>query len=53
MRRRRPDSGRIAPVTLATAVSVHPISPTIGAEISGVDISVPLAPEVVRPSATR
>ena len=34
-------------VTLATSVSVSPISPTIGAEIGGVDISVPLAPEVV------
>ena len=35
------------PVTLATSVSVHPLSPTIGAEISGVDIARPLAPEVV------
>jgi alpha-ketoglutarate-dependent taurine dioxygenase len=35
------------PVTLATSLRVHPISPTIGAEISGVDISAPLAPEVV------
>ena len=34
-------------VTLATSVSIHPISPTIGAEISGVDISAALAPEVV------
>ena len=29
-------------VTLATSVSVHPISPAIGAEISGVDLSDPL-----------
>jgi taurine dioxygenase len=35
------------PVTIATSIGIHPISPTIGAEISGVDISVPLAPEVV------
>ena len=40
-------SGTIGPVTLATTVSVHPIAPTIGAEISGVDIALPLAPEVV------
>ena len=40
-RRRMPALGRIAPVTLATSVSVHPLSPTIGAEIPGVDISRP------------
>ena len=34
-------------VTLATSVSIHPLSPTIGAELSGVDISAPLAPDVV------
>ena len=34
-------------MTLATSVSVHPLSPTIGAEIAGVDIALPLAPEVV------
>ena len=34
-------------MTLATSIGVHPISPTIGAEISGVDLSVPLAPEMV------
>jgi taurine dioxygenase len=34
-------------VTLATSIGVHPLSPAIGAEISGVDLSVPLAPEVV------
>ena len=34
-------------MTLATSVSVHPLSPTIGAEISGVDIALPLEPEVV------
>jgi alpha-ketoglutarate-dependent taurine dioxygenase len=34
-------------VTLATSVSVHPISPSIGAEIAGVDISVPLSSDVV------
>ncbi len=34
-------------VTLATTVSIHPIAPTIGAEITGVDIALPLAPEVV------
>ena len=39
--------GQTGAVTLATSVSVQPISPTVGAEISGVDISVPLAPEVV------
>ena len=39
--------GQTGAVTLATSVSVHPISPTVGAEISGVDISAPLAPEVV------
>jgi alpha-ketoglutarate-dependent taurine dioxygenase len=35
------------PVTLATSLSVNPVSPSIGAEIGGVDISVPLPPEVV------
>ena len=39
--------GQNSAVTLATSVSIHPISPTIGAEISGVDISAALAPEVV------
>jgi alpha-ketoglutarate-dependent taurine dioxygenase len=39
--------GQNRAVTLATSVSIHPLSPTIGAEISGVDIAVPLAPEVV------
>ena len=34
-------------VTLATSVSIHPLSPTIGAEIAGVDVALPLAPEVV------
>jgi taurine dioxygenase len=34
-------------VTLAASVRVQPLSPTIGAEISGVDISVQLSPEVV------
>ncbi len=46
MRRGRP-AGHNWWVTLATSIGVHPISPTIGAEISGVDLSVPLAPEVV------
>ena len=41
------DVGQTGAVTLATSVSVQPISPTVGAEISGVDISAPLAPEVV------
>ena len=39
--------GHNCAVTLATSLSVHPLSPTIGAEISGVDIARPLAPEVV------
>jgi taurine dioxygenase len=39
--------GHNSPVTLATDLSVHPLSPTIGAEIGGIDLSVPLAPEVV------
>src|SRR6516225_491900 len=34
-------------VTLATSIGVHPISPKIGAEISGVDLSGPLASEIV------
>src|ERR1700733_536277 len=34
-------------VTLATSLSVNPLSPAIGAEIGGVDISLPLDPEVV------
>ena len=34
-------------MTLATSVSVHPLSPTIGAEIAGVDIAQPLTPDVV------
>jgi taurine dioxygenase len=34
-------------VTSATRLSVHPLSPKIGAEISDIDLSVPLAPEVV------
>jgi taurine dioxygenase len=34
-------------VTTATRLSVHPLSPKIGAEIDGLDLSVPLAPEVV------
>ena len=34
-------------MTLATGLRVHPLSPTIGAEIEDVDLSVPLAPEVV------
>jgi taurine dioxygenase len=34
-------------VTLAAKLSVHPLSPTIGAEIWDIDLSVPLAPEVV------
>ncbi|HEX4161429.1 MAG TPA: TauD/TfdA family dioxygenase, partial [Acidimicrobiales bacterium] len=33
-------------MTVATSVGVHPISPKIGAEISGVDLSGPLVPEV-------
>ena len=34
-------------MTRATSLSVHPLSPNIGAEIWGVDLSVPLAPAVV------
>jgi taurine dioxygenase len=34
-------------VTPAARLSVHPLSPTIGAEIAGVDLSVPLDPDVV------
>jgi taurine dioxygenase len=34
-------------VSLAPALTVRPVSPTIGAEISGVDISRPLEPGVV------
>jgi alpha-ketoglutarate-dependent taurine dioxygenase len=34
-------------VTTATRLSVHPLSPKIGAEIHDIDISVPLAPEAV------
>ena len=34
-------------MTLATGLRVHPLSPTIGAEIEGIDLSVPLAPETV------
>ena len=34
-------------MTIATNLSVHPISPTIGAEIWDIDLSVPLAPPVV------
>ena len=41
------DLGHNSPVTLATSLSVHPLSPTIGAEIWDVDLSVALAPEVV------
>ena len=40
-------SGTIASVSTTTSLSVHPLSPTIGAEISGVDISSPLGPDVV------
>ena len=40
-------SGTIPPVTLATSLSVHPLSPNIGAEVRGVDLSAPLAPAVV------
>ncbi len=34
-------------MSLATSLTVLPLSPTVGAEISGVDISRPLAPDVV------
>ncbi len=34
-------------MTLATTVSVHPLSPTIGAEIAGVDIAQPLSDDTV------
>jgi len=35
-------------VTLAADLSVHPLSPTIGAEIWGIDLSEALAPDVVQ-----
>ncbi|MGP0032594.1 MAG: TauD/TfdA dioxygenase family protein [Acidimicrobiales bacterium] len=34
-------------MALATGLSVHPVSPTIGAEIRDIDLSVPLDPPVV------
>ena len=34
-------------MTIATGLSVHPLSPTIGAEIWDIDLSKPLAPPVV------
>ena len=39
--------GHNALVALATSLSVHPVSPTIGAEIRDIDLSVPLDPPVV------
>jgi len=42
-----PAVGHNAWVTIATGLSVHPLSPTIGAEIWDIDLSKPLAPPVV------
>lgn len=39
--------GHNCTVSVATSLSIEPVSPTIGAEISGVDISQPLDPGVV------
>jgi len=42
-----PAVGHNAWVSIATGLSVHPLSPTIGAEIWDIDLSKPLAPPVV------